>query len=176
MKRIDRKLVRKSRIFNIYEDRILTDDNKEVIYDFLEHKGAAAVVPVMDDGKILMVRQFRNAIDRYTWEIPAGCRDTVDEEYVKAAGRELEEETGYRSDDLEFLIRLKTAVAFCNEQIDVFVAVNLKKSHQHLDEDEFIDVKAFELGDLKEMIFKGELQDAKTVASIMAYCNKYDKV
>ncbi len=173
MKRIDRKLVRKSRIFNIYEDTILTDDNKEVIYDFLEHKGAAAVVPVLDDGRILMVHQFRNAIDRYTWEIPAGCRDSLDEEYIKAAARELEEETGYRSENLSFLIRLKTAVAFCSEQIDVFVAKNLIKSSQHLDEDEFIDVKAFSVEELKEMIYKGELQDAKTVASIMSYCNKY---
>ena len=115
MKRIDRKLVRKSRIFNIYEDTILTDDNKEVIYDFLEHKGAAAVVPVLEDGRILMVHQFRNAIARYTWEIPAGCRDSVDEDFKTAAARELEEESGYRSDDLEFLIRLKTAVAFCSE-------------------------------------------------------------
>ena len=96
----------------------------------------------------------------------------MDEDFKKAAARELEEESGYRSDDLDFLIRLKTAVAFCNEQIDVFVARNLKKSHQHLDDDEFIDVKAFTVDELKEMIYKGELQDAKTVASIMSYCNK----
>ena len=97
-------------------------------------RGAAAVVPVRGDGKILMVKQYRNAIDRMTLEIPAGSRDSVTEDTRVCAARELEEETGYCSDDLTRILSLKTTVAFCDEFIDVYLAKNLKPGHQHLDE------------------------------------------
>lgn len=78
------------------------------------------------DGKILMVKQYRNAIDRMTLEIPAGSRDSVTEDTRVCAARELEEETGYCSDDLTRILSLKTTVAFCDEFIDVYLAKNLK--------------------------------------------------
>lgn len=90
--------------------------------DFIHHDGAAAVVPVMDDGKILMVTQYRNALERDTLEIPAGKLDAPGEPGIECASRELEEETGYRSEDLEWLITLRTTVAFCDEKIDIYVA------------------------------------------------------
>ena len=102
------------------------------------HKGAAAVIPVMDDGRLLMVRQYRNALDRFTLELPAGGLDQADEPGRDCSARELEEETGYRSDDLEWLITLRTTVALCNEKIEVYVARNLIRTHQHLDENEFV--------------------------------------
>lgn len=120
-----------------------------------------------------MVKQYRNALDRMTIEVPAGGRDTPDEPYITCASRELEEETGYVSDELEFLISIQTTVAFCNEKIDVFVARNLKKTHQHLDEDECVDVEAFDVDELIDMIYAGKLQDGKTIAAIMAYKLKY---
>jgi ADP-ribose pyrophosphatase len=118
-----------------------------------------------------MVRQFRNAIERYTLEIPAGSRDSVTEDTKVCAARELEEETGYTSEDISLLISLKTTVAFCDEFIDVYLAKNLKPGMQHLDEGEFIDVKAYSLDELCEMIYAGKLQDAKTVSGILAYRN-----
>ena len=129
------------------------------------------------DGRILLVHQYRNALDRETLEIPAGGRDSVDEPYIDCAARELEEETGYKTEkeNLEFLISLRTTVAFCNERIDVFVAKDLKPSHQHLDEDEFIELGAYTIEELKEKIFSGEIEDAKTVSSLMAYAVKYGK-
>lgn len=172
--RIDRKLVKECHIFNLYEDTLITPDKKEVHYDFLSHKGAAAVVPIMDDGKILMVKQFRNALNRYTLEIPAGGRDSVEEDYKIAASRELEEETGFRSDNLEHLISIKTAVAYCEETIEVYVAKDLIKSSQNLDDDEFIDVYPYELNELIDMIKKGIIQDSKTIASIMSYAQLMD--
>lgn len=173
IKRLNRKLKFKGKIIDFYQDTIEVDGNHTVIWDFIKHKGAAAVVPVTEDGKILMVRQYRNALDRYTLEIPAGALDAEDEPGRDCAARELEEETGYRSDDLEWLITLRTTVAFCNERIEVYVAKNLIPSKQHLDEDEFIDLKAYSLDELKEKIFNGEIEDAKTVASLMAYAVKY---
>ena len=173
IKRLNRELKFKGKIIDFYQDTIEVDGNHTVIWDFIKHKGAAAVVPVTEDGKILMVRQYRNALDRYTLEIPAGALDAEDEPGRDCAARELEEETGYRSDDLEWLITLRTTVAFCNERIEVYVAKNLIPSKQHLDEDEFIDLKAYSMDELKEKIFNGEIEDAKTVASLMAYAVKY---
>ncbi len=175
IKRLNRELKFKGKIIDFYQDTMEIDGDHTVIWDFIKHKGAAAVVPVTDDGRILMVRQYRNALDRYTLEIPAGALDAEDEPGLNCAARELEEETGYRSDDLEWLITLRTTVAFCNERIEVYVAKNLIPSRQHLDEDEFIDLKAYSLDDLKKKIFSGEIEDAKTVASLMAYAVKYGK-
>lgn len=172
VKRINRELVRRGTILDIYKDTMELPDGKTAEWDFISHrKGAAAVVPVREDGKILMVRQYRNAIERMTLEIPAGSRDSVTEDTKVCAARELEEETGYHSEDLTFLISLKTTVAFCDEFIDVYLAKNLKPGSQHLDEDEFIDVEAYEIDELCEMIYAGKLQDAKTVAALLAYKN-----
>ena len=114
--------------------------------------------------------------ERYTLEIPAGgALDTADEPGITCASRELEEETGYRSENLEWLINLRTTVAFCNEKIEVFVAKNLIPSKQHLDEDEFIDLGAYTMEELKEKIYSGEIEDAKTVSALLAYEVKYCK-
>ena len=179
-KRIDRKLVYKGHIIDFYEDTVEVPNGNIVKWDFIGHKGAAAVVPVLDDGRILLVRQFRNAIDRYTWEVPAGGRNVLEdgtiEDYKLTAFRELEEETGYRTEmeNLTFLVNLKMAIAYCEEQIDVYVAKALKPSKQHLDEDEFINVKAFSLAEIEQKIFAGEIQDAKTISCIMTYKAKYN--
>lgn len=171
--RLDRALVRKCSIFDLYQDTIKTQDGHVVKYDFIWHKGAAAVVPVRADGKILMVKQYRNAVDRFTLEIPAGGKDGAEEPPYDCAMRELEEETGYRTDKLEHLIDVYSAVAYCNEKISVYVAENLIPSRQKLDEDEFIDVVAVSLEELTDMIFDGSIMDSKTIAAILAYKEKY---
>lgn len=175
IKRIKRELKFKGAIVDFYQDTMEINGTHTAIWDFIRHKGAAAVVPVTEDGKILMVRQYRNALERYTLEIPAGALDEEDEPGIVCAGRELEEETGFRCDKLEWLITLRTTVAFCNERIEVFVARNLIPSKQHLDEDEFIDLQAYTLEELQAKIFSGEIEDSKTVAALMAYAVKYGK-
>ena len=173
LKRIKRELVQKGAIVNMYKDSIELPDGKVAEWDFIEHrKGAAAVLAVLPDGRILMVRQYRNALDRETVEIPAGARDSVTEDTAICAKRELEEETGYICGKIEKLLALKSTVAFCNEFIDVYLATELTEGVQHLDEEEFIDVEAWKLSDLCEKIYAGEIQDAKTVAAILAYANK----
>ena len=175
IKRVKRELKFKGKIIDFYQDTMEINGDHTVIWDFIKHKGAAAVVPVTDEGKILMVRQYRNALERYTLEIPAGALDTADEPEITCASRELEEETGYRSENLDWLINLRTTVAFCNEKIEVFVAKNLIPSKQHLDEDEFIDLGAYTMEELKEKIYSGEIEDAKTVSALLAYEVKYCK-
>ncbi|MBR6770778.1 MAG: NUDIX hydrolase [Lachnospiraceae bacterium] len=173
-KRLDRELVYKGTVVDFYKDTVQTPAGHIVKWDFIGHRGAAAVVPVREDGKLLMVRQYRNALDRYTLEIPAGGLNDEGTEPTKlAAARELEEETGYRSEDLELLLTLRTTVAFCNEKIDIYLATNLTRSQQNLDEDEFIHVEAYELKELISMILEGVIEDSKTIAAILAYKEKY---
>lgn len=172
VKRVKRELVRSGAILDIYTDTMELPNGTQEVWDFVSHrKGAAAVVPVRDDGKILMVRQCRPAIERMTLEIPAGSRDSVTEDTKVCAARELEEETGYRSDDLSLLISLRTTVAFCDEFIDVYLAKNLKPGERHLDEGEFIDVEVCDIDDLCKKIYEGKIQDAKTVSALLAYKN-----
>lgn len=173
IKRTGRELIYKGTILSVYKDRMEFPDGSTAEWDFIRHDGAAAVVPVMDDGRILMVRQFRNALDRETLEIPAGKLDAPDEPGLVCSKRELEEETGYRSENLEWLLTLRTTVAFCNEKIEIYVAKDLVSSHQHLDEGEYVDVKAYTMDELKEMIFTGKIEDSKTIAALLAYESKY---
>ena len=173
VKRMGRELAYQGTVLKVYKDHMKFYNGNTEDWDFIHHDGAAAVIPVMDDGKILMVKQYRNALERDTLEIPAGKLDDPDEEGIVCASRELKEETGYSSDDLEWLLTIRTTVAFCDERIEVFVARNLIPGEQHLDEDEFVDVKAYKLEELKGMIFEGKIQDSKTMAAILAYESKY---
>lgn len=173
LNRLKRELVNEGVIVNMYTDYVEMPDGKVAEWDYIEHKmGAAAVLAVFPDGKLIMVKQYRNALDRVTLEIPAGSRDSITEDTVVCAKRELEEETGYRCGKLEKLLSLKTTVAFCNEFIDVYLATDLTSGEQQLDEDEYIDLVAMDLDELCQKIYAGEIQDSKTVAAIMAYANK----
>lgn len=171
--RLGRELVHRGAIIDYYQDTIRVANGNVVKWDLIDHKGAAAVVAVQDDGRLLMVRQYRNALDRETLEIPAGGLNSVDEPTEIAAARELEEETGYIAGKLELLLTLRTTVAFCNEKIDVYLATDLKKGKQHLDEDEFLNAESHDLDELISMIYDCKIQDGKTVSALLAYKNKF---
>lgn len=174
-KRLSRELVAHGAIIDYYQDTMQIPNGNIAKWDFIKHKGAAAVVPIDEQGRLIMVRQYRNALERYTLEIPAGGLQTPEEPTRDAAARELSEETGYHCDQLEFLLSIRTTVAFCNEKIDIYVAEHLTPGKQHLDEDEYVQVKAYPLEELVEKIYAGEIQDSKTVAAILAYKDKYHK-
>ena len=174
MKRIDRVLKYKGAIVDVHDDVMQSPTGKIAHWDYIAHrKGAAAVLPVTENGKILMVRQYRNALNRETLEIPAGSRDSIDEPTAICAARELEEETGFRASNLELLITVSTTVAFCNETIDIYLATDLTRTQQHLDEDEFVEVESYTIEELKDMVLTQKIQDSKTAAAIMAYYGKY---
>ena len=167
-KRIGRTLIKTVAIIDYYQDTIQLPDGSVKTYDFIDHKGAAAVVPVLPDGRIIMVRQERNAIDGESLEIPAGGKNPG-EEFDVAAARELEEETGYRCDKISHLFDLYTTVAFSNEKIGIYLAEDLIPSKQNLDEDEYLSVEIHSLEELQNMITQGSIQDAKTIAALMYY-------
>mgnify|MGYP000810594747 CR=1 FL=1 len=126
VKRMGRELAYQGTVLKVYKDHMKFSNGNTEDWDFIHHDGAAAVLPVTEDGKILMVRQYRNALERETLEIPAGCRDSKTEDTAYCAAREMEEETGYRSTNVKHLLSLRTTVAFCDEAVDIFVATDLE--------------------------------------------------
>lgn len=171
-KRVKRELAYQGTIMKIYKDYVEVNGH-QAVWDFFQHNGGVAVVPVTKEGKILMVRQYRNAIDRYTLEIPAGAFDAENESGEDCVKRELEEETGYRAETVEKLITTRSMVAFCNERVEIFVASNLVPAKQKLDDEESIELEEYTIEELKQMIFDGKIEDSKTVAALMAYAVKY---
>lgn len=171
IKLVKRDLKYKGTIMEIYDDTVQVDD-RITHWDYMSKCDAAAIVPVLPNGNIVMVRQYRLAVDKWTLEIPAGKIDG-NEDFIVCATRELEEETGYKSDNIEFLCDTYTAAAFCSEIVRCFVATNLTKGNQHFDTDEEIVVEEWPLEDLKNEIYKGNIKDGKTVAAIMTYAAKY---
>lgn len=171
-KRLKRELAYQGTIMKIYKDYVEVNGH-QAVWDFFHHNGGAAVVPITKDGKILMVKQYRNAIDRFTLEIPAGAFDTENESGIECVKRELEEETGYRAETVEKLITTRSMVAFCNERVEIYVATGLVPSKQKLDEEESIELEEYTIEELKQMIFEGKIEDSKTVAALMAYAVKY---
>ena len=167
----NRKLIRQGSILDFYEDEMQLPNGEIEHWDFVSHrKGAAAVVPVLEDGRLLLVKQFRPALERYTWELPAGSRDSSTEDTLKCAMRELYEETGYTGKSYTKLLSLKTTVAFCDELVDIYLAKDVSMvDQQHLDPAEEISMRKWTMDELLDKIFRFEIQDAKTVAGIMAY-------
>ena len=171
-KRLGRTLAYQGKILKVYTDCVEVNGH-ESNWDYVHHNGGATVVPVTAEGKILMVRQWRNALDRFTLELPAGAFDHQGESGVECVARELEEETGYCSHDIEWLISTNSWPAFTNEEVEIFVARDLIPSKQKFDEEESIEIEEYTLDELKEKIFSGEIKDSKTVAGILAYAVKF---
>lgn len=166
--RIERKLVYKSYIIDCYKDTLKTDKGNEVQYDFVHHQDAAAIVPVDKEGKIILVKQYRNAVDGYLLEIPAGLVEE-NENPKDCAIRECEEETGYKPKTAEHLIDVYVSPGFCNEMISIYYSKNLTVTQQNLDENESITLERYSLDEVLDLIKKAVIKDAKTVAGILAY-------
>lgn len=166
--RVKRELVHKGRIIDVYRDDMRTPSGAIEKYDVVEHKGACSMVAIDEDGKILMVRQYRIAIQKESLELPAGGINPG-EDPKTCAMRELEEETGYRVEEAEHLIDVFTSVGFCNEKIYLYYADKLIPSKQNLDFDEYVQVERYTLDEIVAMCLSGEIEDSKTVAGIFAY-------
>ena len=153
-KRVSRELKYQGSILDVYRDHMVFDNGHEEDWDFVSHRqGAAAVVAVDPEGKLLLVRQWRNALERETIELPAGSRDFPEEDTAVCAARELEEETGFKAGRITRLLSLKSTVAFCDELIDVYLAEDLTPGERHLDPAEDIRVERYELPELLQRIF-----------------------
>lgn len=165
---LDRRLICEGGIVDFYKDTIKLPNGNVVEWDYVKHKGAVAIVPVMDDGKIIMVRQYRNGADTELLEIPAGGINPGEDPYETGL-RELEEETGYKTDKLYHLVDELAAPAYNSECIYIYYAKNLVTSKTNYDENEIITLETYELDELIAMIMDGRIVDSKTIIGLFTY-------
>lgn len=135
--------------------------------DLVRHPGASAVVALTETGKIVLVRQYRTAIDRVTVEIPAGKLDPG-EDPLECAKRELLEETGFAASRIQYLTTIATTPGFCDEVIHIYMATGLTFSGANPDDDEFVNVDLVPLTELIDAVLDGKIEDAKTVVGALA--------
>ena len=172
MKHLEEKFVSRKEIFNghvlnVVCDTIELPNGKEATREICLHNGAVAVIPILPDGRVIMERQYRYAASRVVLEIPAGKLDSPDEIPLEAAKRELREETGALAGKITYLGRLLTSPALISEVIHLYLAEDLTFGECELDEDEFLEVEYIPLAQLKEMVMRGEISDAKTQIAIL---------
>lgn len=138
---------------------------RRLLREVVEHPGAVAIIPVKDDGKIVLVRQYRLPAGRSLVEIPAGTKK-VGEEDEECARRELQEETGYKARLLRKVWSFYPAPGYSNEKITLFAAEGLEKAEQSLEEDEALEVLETTLEEVAEMLRNGTVEDAKTIIGL----------
>lgn len=161
----------------IYEGKILTLKLDDVIANGHEAKreivrkgGAVAIIPIKANGNIVMVRQYRIAVDEELLEIPAGLMDPG-EEPLETAKRELKEETGYTAAKWTHITEFYPTAGFCDEYVHIFMAEELTPGETCFDETESLEIEEYKIDDLMKMILSGEIHDGKTVAGIsLAKC------
>ena len=154
-------------ILHVKKDRVEMPNGDLRTRELIRHVGAVCVVPVTDDGKIIVERQYRYPIDSVITEIPAGKLDSLTEDRLEAAKRELREETGLTADEWTDLGTYYSAAAYSDEKISMYLAKGLHQGRQELDEDEFLNVVAVPVEELVEAVMRGEIPDGKTQAAVL---------
>lgn len=166
--------VYEGKIINLRVDTVELPDKKYSKREIVEHSGAVGIIALTDSGNIVLVKQFRKPVEDSLLEIPAG-KIEKDEEADACALRELEEETGYRTSNMQKLISFYTTPGFSNEVIHLYLALDLDKGIATPDEDEYIEVVELSIQDALEMIELGEIKDAKTIIGILTANQRFLK-
>ena len=154
-------------VLHVQRDTVRLPNGSEAIREVIRHIGAVCVIPVLENGDVIMERQYRYPLDRIILEIPAGKLDAANENRLSAIQRELREETGYTADEWTEIGDFHPAPAYSDEYITMYMARKLRKGDGHLDEDEFLDVCTVPLKDLVEDVMAGRISDAKTQVCIL---------
>lgn len=154
------------KVLELQLDRVRLPNGKDANREVIRHKGAVCIIPVCDDGQIIVERQFRYPINKVITEIPAGKLEPG-EDPEDCARRELTEETGYYPHKLEFMGMMIGSPAILDERIYMYRASELEKRQTSFDEDEFLVIKKMPLDDLVKMVLKGEIEDAKTQIAVL---------
>ena len=164
------RLVYEGRIFDVTVDRVRLPHGRDADLEIVRHDGSVVLIPVADEGRVLLVRQYRYAAGRFLWELPAGSLE-VGEDRDAAASRECQEELGLVPGCLERLLTLYPTPGFCTETMTYYRATGLRPPgpgdpEAHQDEDESIEVRAFSVDEIRAMVASGEIADLKTVAGL----------
>ena len=166
-KRIQTEEIFDGVIMHVQKDEIELPNGKHAYRELIRHVGAVCVVPLTDEGEVIMERQYRYPIAETVFEIPAGKLDSKDEDPEQAIRRELKEETGYVAGRLIHLGLFYPACAYSDEKINMYLAMDLKQEERALDEDEFINLEKIKLEELVRLVVDGKIPDAKTQAAVM---------
>ena len=166
-KKIESEKIYTGPIFELYHDKIELPNGNGAVRDYVLHKGASCIVPVTDDGRVLVVRQFRYPMGEVLTEIPAGKRDSVDEDPLEAAKRELKEETGAAAREFISLGKFYPTCAYSTEVIYMYLALGLSFGENHPDFDEFLENASVPIDELVADIMAGRIKDGKTQAAVM---------
>lgn len=165
-KTISEKVIHKGNFMTYINVDVELPNGKIGNRDIIKHPGACAIIPFIDDERIILVNQFRKALDKNILEIPAGKLDKGEDIKICAI-RELEEETGYKAKEVTYLGKMAMAPGFCDEIIHLYKATGLCEGEKSLDDDEFTEVNIFTIKEIKTMIKNGEIIDAKTIGALM---------
>lgn len=159
---VDSESVYSGHFLNIQCDTVRLPDGKQSKREYIKHPGAVVILPVFDDGSILLERQFRYPLNRVFIEFPAGKIDPQ-EESLACAQRELQEETGYTASDWRFVCTIHNAIAYSNEHLDIFLARGLTAGRSRLDDGEFLETFKTTLPEMLDWVRTGAITDVKTI-------------
>lgn len=168
---VSSETVFKGALLHVRRDSVRLPDGRPAKREYIDHPGAAVVVPILADGRVLLERQYRHAVGRVFIELPAGKREPG-EDALATAKRELLEETGYRAARWEHLATVHPAVTYTNEALELFLARDLAHVGAQLDDGEFVETFAATVDEALEWVARGELTDAKTLVGLLLYARR----
>jgi ADP-ribose pyrophosphatase len=162
------KMIYQGPVFGVRRDEVVEPTGVRAIREVVTHPGSVVVLPVLPDGRIILIRQYRHATHQFLWELVAG-RIEPGENPRRGAARELIEETGYRAKHFRVFLDVFPTPGFLEERMYILLAEGLTLGQAEPEEDERITLKAFTRRELESMIRRGKLRDAKSIAGILYY-------
>jgi ADP-ribose pyrophosphatase len=159
---VDSELAYEGHFLKVQRDTVRLPDGKQSKREYIKHPGAVVILPLFDDGSVLLERQYRYPLQKVFIEFPAGKIDP-NEDPLDCAKRELQEETGYTAADWQFLCTIHNAIAYSDEHLDIFVARGLTAGESRLDDGEFLETFTATVPDMLSWIREGKISDVKTV-------------
>ncbi len=167
-KQLDSTKVYEGKLLHVYSDNVSLPDGKSSVREYVIHNGGCCIIPITYDKKVAVVKQYRYPIGKVLMEIPAGKLDSIDEDPLECAKRELREEAGAVADEITYLGDFYPTPAYTSEVIHIYMAYGINfVGEKDLDEDEFLNNELIDLDVLVEMALNGEIQDGKTQAAIL---------
>ena len=160
------EVVFQGKLLDVRRDIVILPNGENGIREWIKHPGAVCCIPILPNGKIALIRQYRYSVRKMMIELPAGKLDKK-EPPEECAIRELEEEIGYKANKLTFLTNIHPAIGFANEKMWLYLAEDLEKTNQKLDSDEFLELIPTKLEDAIKMVWNGAITDVKTIIGII---------